>query len=121
MRSEHPSSAWPDVSPPAGVISSEAPDPVATSLTSCSSKEPPWHPRHTDEHSAADGRPAGGLSFKDRRDWLPPETVLPRYLQSAKGELVKKARAVLPSLISKIQVKQTGSEAKSIRNYRYPS
>ena len=45
------------------------------------------------------------------------KSVLDRVL----GELVKKARAVLPSLISKIQVKQTGSEAKSIRNYRYPS
>lgn len=50
---------------------------------------------------------------------FPP--VLPHYLGSAKGELVKKARAVLPSLISKIQIKETGNETKSIRNYRYPS
>ena len=47
--------------------------------------------------------------------------MLSRYLVYTKGELVKRARAVLPSLISKIQVKQTGNEAKSIRNYRYPS
>lgn len=105
---------------PAGVISSEAPDVGATSLRSCSSEEPRGIPGAQTSAQLLMGVQLG--------DHLPetdgtrfPLKLLPRYLGSATGELVKKARVVLPSLIYKIQVKQTGNEAKSIRNYRYPS
>lgn len=104
-----PSSAQPHVSPPRW-----APEPLA------------WEPLAT--RPAAARRPhgtAGPQMGAQPLTGVQPGDCLPEtdrtYSGSAMGELVKKVRTVLPSLVSKIQVKQTGNEPKGIRNCGFPS